>query len=677
MRGWLRAADLFFLQALQVSAPLKGDPSTTIELLLAARKELALVQHLRAVGNNMAPNATALHLARLSQQRQICQAITSHSVRTIISEMSSQGAAVVNSAPHLAKRALYAGGEMVVIVANPIGWELNLTIAAELPKKFDEQQLSTLAVTDPEGNAILSQISMRRQLLFHASVPALGIRAFFVKTRGAAALTLAVRSQRTEHIPSGPASQHLTITLQGGQLRAIFSDITGELLALEETSSGRKIEVGHQVLQITKHGESEEVHNVLQDEASHRIWIEHGNTISELQREVHDLRAPGWNPGSQVSVLYRVFTAADSDVMGTTIEMELSMDAVPPSTTIVSRLSAKMPGAEGPPLLFCDDGDFANTPLDEAPGGAFRPMASRAFFKQHHGSHMLALVSPVSVGIRRVAPDSLEVAHFNRSPGYEHQAAHFKSRLWLSMLPSSSEAAPQLAKMLRYPPIRLFSPAPSRQAWQKSFRGIHQPLRPNSGSIEYGLLQQRVHVMSAHIRDDALDSAVLRFVNLHDHSDARIALREFCQKMRLVSWKVEPLALSFRNSSVSNLNNDDMDETLVENQNYAIIHSRSALTFSAQLQSAQPFDHPLHDDEDQDGLKNQNHPRDIEGRIRGDSSSEMSAESTRQFGPDTANSNAEDWAHSLPSEDDRKWLHSMSLSSKPDSEDLQTVRSDL
>ena len=48
------------------------------------------------------------------------------------------------------------------------------------------------------------------------------------------AVSLAVPSESRVHTPSGPASSKLELVLEGGRVRAIFSDLSGTLLALEE-----------------------------------------------------------------------------------------------------------------------------------------------------------------------------------------------------------------------------------------------------------------------------------------------------------------------------------------------------------------------------------------------------------------------------------------------------------
>merc|ERR1712216_388458 len=121
---------------------------------------------------------------------------------------------------------------MVVLVTNSLGWHHNATVSVQLP-----EDLRSVGVTDEEGVAVLSHISTppgRATLHFHGLLPALGVKAFFVRNLPLGAVSLAGPSEPARHTPSGPARAGLTLSLVGGRVRAIFSDLTGALLALED-----------------------------------------------------------------------------------------------------------------------------------------------------------------------------------------------------------------------------------------------------------------------------------------------------------------------------------------------------------------------------------------------------------------------------------------------------------
>jgi len=248
LRVWLRAADLLFMHSLEISAPLKGDPTITIETLLAARRELALSQHFRATSGKIHRDASVSYIEKLNGHKVACAKIAARGARSIVSRDSKIGAAaIVDVDLNTATRALNSGGEMVLLVTNLLGWQHNSTFSVAVPEDL------AIGVTDEKGFAKVSQISEKKEdgtkvLSFHGLLPALGVRAFFIRQVLQSAVSLAIPSKPIPHVPTGPAASNLEVVLEGGRIRAIFSDLTGTLIALEDIEKGTRVGVSHQVM---------------------------------------------------------------------------------------------------------------------------------------------------------------------------------------------------------------------------------------------------------------------------------------------------------------------------------------------------------------------------------------------------------------------------------------------
>ena len=156
-----------------------------------------------------------------------------------------------------------------------------------------------------------------------------------------------------------------------------------------------------------------------------------------------------------------------------------------------------------------------------------------------------------------------------------------------------------------------------------------------------GLLDPRIHVLTARVRDSALDSAVIRFANTADHPShgpVKMDLHAFFSGMQMMQWKAESLAVSYRNVTEES---EPTPEQELWGLNQVTLPSRSVQTLTALFESAQPFDHAPFLDGDLFSSREETEATDIEGK-------------PKRHGPYKAN---------VPHERaDPSWLHSQSLS---------------
>merc|ERR1712167_551365 len=96
------------------------------------------------------------------------------------------------------------------------------------------------------------------------------------------AVPLAIPSKPVSHVPTGPAASKLEVVLEGGRIRAIFSDLTGVLLALEDIEKGTRVAVNHQVLVHERGADAKRGTSDLLIGGNVAIRVEHGTIISEL-----------------------------------------------------------------------------------------------------------------------------------------------------------------------------------------------------------------------------------------------------------------------------------------------------------------------------------------------------------------------------------------------------------
>jgi len=335
--------------------------------------------------------------------------------------------------------------------------------------------------------------------------------------------------------------------------------------------------------------------------------------------------------------------------MGSVLSVKVSIKGVPEGTVVMSKFSTEL---TDPSSVQYDDGElgFQDLPSDALQHGhtMFRPMSSTAIIQ---GSpHSLAVLSPSSVGICSEDTGSITVALYDRprqADPHDH-GGEFSSSMWIALSSPSSPAHLQLVKMLRHPQVMAYSPAPTRKIWRNTFQGLFQPLTPpklrGMSLIEQGgtgLLDPRIHVLTAQVRDATLDSAVIRFVNTAEASASiKLDLQSFFKGMKLNQWKPESLALSFRNDTDS----EEEEEEELWSGEHAVLSGRTVQTFSALFDSAQPFDYTEWEDEDFEDQR--------------DVPTDVSGEKIRDYKP---NLNA-----------DRAWLQSRSLSENVDTKEFLT-----
>jgi len=313
-----------------------------------------------------------------------------------------------------------------------------------------------------------------------------------------------------------------------------------------------------------------------------------------------------------------VFSGATDDILGTVLSVRVFAQGVPVNSIIVSKVSTKLTEDGGGTVVY-DDGELG---FKELSAGSkrelnFSPMASTAIL-QGKGGEGLAVMSPVVVGVYSGDRKSLEMALYERPRGGDpaDHGAEFDTTFWLSLTHKQSSAHLQLAKMLRHPHIISFGPAPSRKVWRESFQGIYEPLKITLTGFEdedegTGLIDPRIHVLTARVRDGNLDSAVIRFVNTAEpHASVKMDLGSFFGGLQLHQWKAQSLALSFVNKSAEESNPDFEMWGL----KHVVIPGRSVQTLTALFESAQPFEHSDYVEPSPD--KDRNTPRDINGNIR-------------------------------------------------------------
>lgn len=642
LRRWLRGADLLFLHSLETSSPLKGDPNTHMDLLLHARHELAVSQHFRATAGKFHRAATDSYVRRLDALAMDLREVVAKCSRTLVSANSSIGAAIVDRDSFVGMQALNQGGEMAILATNLLGWQMNTTFSVEVPEDM------ALGVTDEDGNAKLSQISRtldgKYQIHFQGQLPGLGLRAFFIRQVLQSAVSLAVPSDARRHEPSGPAASKLELVLEGGRVRAIFSDLTGALMALEDVATGKRIVVHHEVLLHTGGAEMQMGTVDLLQTGKRETTVEQGSIVSEITLKVTKSKAFGDEFGSQLEVRYRVHTSASDDILGTVLSVKVLAQGVPVNSVVVSKVSTTLSTT-----VTYDQSELGFQPLEQGSKRhpSFLPMASTVLL--HGKEQTLAVMTPVTVGIYSPEQNSVQLALYERPPGGDprDQGATFATEMWLALTHTRSTSHLQLAKMLRHPHVEAYAPAPSRRKWRKGFQGIVQPmlwkqLRQGITEVEgTGLLDPRIHVLTARVRDSALDSAVIRFANTADHpshGSVKMDLHAFFAGMRMMQWKAESLAISYRNVTEES---EPTPEQELWGLNQVTLPSRSVQTLTALFESAQPFDHAPFLDGDLFSSRAETEATDIEGK-------------PKRHGPYKAN---------IPHEKaDPSWLHSQSLS---------------
>lgn len=126
------------------------------------------------------------------------------------------------------------------------------------------------------------------------------------------------------------------------------------------------------------------------------------------------------------------------------------------------------------------------------------------------------------------------------------------------------------------------------------FKGSFEPIKTfRASSLDVndtdtsgsGLLDHRMHVLTARVRDHTLDSAVVRLVNTASAEGVSVNLASFFSGMKLQDWKEETLALSYAKQKA-----EDSTATPTPSR-HIVIPGQSVKTFTAMFHNAQPMDH--------------------------------------------------------------------------------------